>query len=407
MKSLLLSTFVTVSFSASAYALDSLSQDDLSDAVLTDYETHLLPLFQHFHQNPELSHQEFKTATRLANELSDAGYHVTRNVGGTGVVATLKNGEGPLVMMRADMDALPIKEQTGLPYASNITQVNNLTGETVPVMHACGHDVHVTNLVGTARQMARLRKHWSGTLMLIGQPAEETDSGARGMMQDNLWQRFGRPDYALAMHVLSDNKAGTIDVIDGAPGAGSDSVEITVYGVGTHGAEPHMGKDPIVLASQIVLALQTLVSRELAPREPGVITVGAFNAGAKNNIIPEAAHLKLTVRNTNLETRQKLLDGIKRITINMARAAGMPDDKLPDIVFSREMTPPMVNNSGLAQRLKKVWQTKLGQEVVTSIKPQGMGAEDFPYFTTEPYIPSVYFMVGGTPQEFFDGKRAI
>jgi amidohydrolase len=301
-----------------------------------------------------------------------------------------------LVMMRADMDGLPIKEKTLLSYASKVEQLDPFSKMLSPVMHACGHDVHITSLIGTAKQMAERKDQWSGTLMLIGQPAEERLIGAQAMMDDNLWQRFGTPDYALAFHVAAGMPVGTLNVQEGSPFAGADSVDIIVHGVGAHGASPHAGKDPIVLASQIVLSLQTLISRELAPKQPGVITVGAFNAGSKHNIIPESAHLKVTVRNSNLKTRELLLAGIERITKNLGRAAGLPEDKLPEVIYGRESTPPTINNTELVQRLRAVWQKNLGENRVNAYRSEGMGAEDFPAFTTIPEIPSVYFAVGGT-----------
>src|SRR5690606_22383738 len=272
---------------------------ELRTDIERDYQAHLRPLFEHFHRHPELSLAEFATAARMAEELRGAGFEVTENVGGTGLVATMQNGEGPLVMMRADMDGLPVEERSGLPYASVATQADPTNGETLPVMHACGHDVHMTSLVGTARQMAKRRDSWSGTLMLVVQPAEERGLGARAMKADGLWERFGTPDYVLGFHVAAENEAGKINVQEGSPYAGVDSVDIVVRGIGAHGASPHQGKDPIVLASQIVLALQTLVSRELSPREPGVVTVGAFHSGTKHNIISDEARLQLTVRNTS------------------------------------------------------------------------------------------------------------
>lgn len=379
-----------------------MADNKLSLIIQKDYDENLKELFVYFHKNPELSLQEHNTAARLARELKAAGFSVTAGVGGTGIVATMKNGEGPLVMMRADMDGLPVEEKSGLSYASKANQKDLVTGNIVSVMHACGHDVHITSLIGTARRMAAMKNQWSGTLMLIGQPAEERILGARMMMEDNLWERFGTPDYALAFHVSAGDVAGVINVSDGAPYAGADMVDIIVHGIGAHGAAPHTGKDPIVLASQIVLALQTLVSRELPPREAGLVTVGSFHSGTKHNIISDKAVLQLTVRNTNLKTRKLLLDGIKRIAENMGRVAGLPEDKLPEVIFTVESTPPTVNNAELAHRLKKIWQDKLGNDAVTSIPAAGMGAEDFPYFTTEPKIKSVYFNIGGTTQAELD-----
>lgn len=380
--------------------------DDLNAVIKADYDSHLGALFTHFHKNPELSSQEYETAKRIAKEIRAVGFDVTEGVGGTGVVAILKNGDGPMVMMRADMDGLPVPEKSGLSYASKVVTVDKVTGFTAPAMHACGHDVHITSLVGTARRMAAMKDQWSGTLMLIGQPAEERGPGASAMMDDKLWKRFGQPDYALAFHVDSSGLAGQINLLEGSPFAGADSVDITVHGVGAHGAAPHTGKDPVLIGSQIVVALQTLVSRELSPRQPGVVTVGSFHSGTKHNIISDKALLQITVRNTNPQTRKLLLDGIKRIAINTARAAGVAEDKLPDVIVDKESYPPTMNNDKMVRRLKALWLDKMGADMVVSVPPTGMGAEDFPFFTTDPYIPSVYFMIGGTPQADFERAAA-
>lgn len=391
--------------------------NDVNSSVEQDYDKHLKDLFIHFHQNPELSLVENKTAARLTSELSAAGFTVTENVGvdiqglpSTGIVAIMENGEGPMVMMRADMDGLPVEEKSGLPYASKATQISTITGKEVPVMHACGHDVHITSLVGTARYMAANKDQWSGTLMLIGQPAEERIMGAKQMMDADLWGTFGKPDYAIAFHVSAGAPVGAINVINGSPYAGSDSGNLVIHGIGAHGASPHTGKDPIVLGSQIVLALQTLVSRELSPRQPGVVTVGSFHSGTKGNIISDKAVLQLTVRNTNLETRKLLLDGIERIAQNLGRAAGLPEDKLPEFEIDQS-TPPTVNDDPLVDRLRAVWKQKLGDDSVFAFPPGHMGAEDFPQFTLEPYIPSVYWAVGGTSAEDMklaeEGKATI
>ncbi len=380
--------------------------NDLAAAIDNDYDEHLGALFEHFHSNPELSTIEHETARRMALELNLAGFVVTEGVGGTGVVAMLENGEGPLVMMRADMDGLPLEEKSGLEYASRAQQVDPVTGNTVYTMHACGHDVHITSLVGTARQMAARRDEWSGTLMLLVQPAEERVLGARAMRDDGVWERFGKPDYALAFHVASSGLAGQINVQEGSPYAGADTVDIIIHGVGAHGASPHRGKDPIVLGSQIVLALQTLVARELSPREPGVVTVGSFHSGTKHNIISDRAHLQLTVRNTNEHTRAVLLNGIKRIAENMGRVAGLPDDKLPEVIISNESVPPVVNDAALVRRLRAAWIDSMGEDAVVDIPTKGMGAEDFPFFTQDPDISSVYWAIGGTPQEDFDREAA-
>lgn len=386
--------------------LASQVQADLREDIERDYKKHLSPLFEHFHKHPELSHLELKTAKRLAKELRDAGFEVTEGVGKTGVVAMMKNGDGPLVMMRADMDGLPVQEKSGLPYASTDKQ-KDWDGNLVPVMHACGHDVHITSLVGTARQMAARKKEWSGTLMLVGQPAEERVGGAKGMMEDGIWKRFGQPDYAMALHVSSEIEAGKLVAVEGSPYSGVDSLDIIVPGIGAHGASPHRGKDPVVIASQIVLALQTIVSREIAPKEPAVITVGSFHAGTKHNIISDEARLQVTVRNDSWETREYLMAAIERVAVNVGRAAGLPEDNLPKVIISDEPTPPTVNNIPLTQRLKAVWAKTLGEDIFDpNYRRLGMGAEDFPFFTTEPYIPSVYFQVGGTPKADFEREKA-
>ncbi len=381
------------------------AESALEKAVAADYKEHLGDLFDHFHRNPELSLMEHKTAARVAKELRDAGFEVTEGVGKTGVVAIMKNGDGPMVMMRADMDGLPVQEKSGLDNAS-VAQQEDWDGNMVYTMHACGHDVHITSLVGTARRMAAMKDKWSGTLMLIGQPAEERVGGAKMMMEDNIWKRFGKPDMALAFHVAADVEAGKIVAVAGSPYSGADTVDIIVHGVGAHGASPHRGKDPVLIGSQIVIALQSIVSREIAPKEPSVITVGSFHSGTKHNIISDRAHLQLTVRNDNFETRDQLLEAIERVAVNIGRAAGLPEDKLPEVIVSDESVPPTMNDIPLTQRLQTVWAEKMGSDVFdNNAVSKGMGAEDFPFFTVEPYIPSTYFAVGGTPAKAFEIER--
>ncbi|MFA9275252.1 MAG: amidohydrolase [Candidatus Aquirickettsiella gammari] len=389
---------VAAAFSSSAFAADS----DLKLAIAKNYNAQLKPLFEYFHQNPELSFMETNTAARLAKELRAAGFEVTEGVGKTGVVAMLKNGPGPLVMLRADMDGLPLEEKSGLPYASKVQQ-KDPDGKLQNVMHACGHDVHITSLVGTAVQMAARKNQWSGTLMLVGQPAEERVGGAASMMKDQIWKRFGQPKYALAFHVDAGSEAGKIIAEEGSPYSGVDTVEIIVHGVGTHGAYPHLGKDPVVIGAQIVLALQTIITRELAPREPAIITVGSFHSGTKANIISDEAKLQISVRSESKEARALLLSAIKRVAINTGRAAGLPENLLPEVFERDTPTPPTLNDIPLTQHLKKVWTEKLGKDAFAKPKMRdGMGAEDFPFFVSDPYIPSVYFSIGGTPKEDFD-----
>ena len=388
--------FITAAVTACLLSTLPATAAELSSRVKRDYAEHLGDLFEYFHRNPELSLMETETAARLAAELRAVGFEVTEGVGGTGVVAILENGPGPLVMMRADMDGLPLQEKTGLDYASTVKQLD-WNGNEVWVMHACGHDVHITSLVGTARIMAGSRDSWSGTLMLIGQPAEERVGGAKMMMEDRIWQRFGKPDYALALHVSAEVPAGKIVATVGSPYSGADTVDIIIQGIGGHGASPHATVDPVLLGSQIVVALQTVVSRTLPPHEAGVITVGSFHAGTKHNIISDRAHLQLTVRNDNIESRKILLAGIKRVAENMGRVAGLPEDMLPEVIVSEDWVPPTVNDPALTTRLRSVWSRQMGKEILHEYKRTGMGAEDFPFFTLDPYIASTYFRVGGTP----------
>ncbi len=382
------------------------AEDELSRAVAADYGASLAELFIHFHRNPELSFREYETAKRLAEELRATGVEVTEGVGGTGLVGMLRNGEGPLVLVRADMDGLPIRESTGLDYSSTASQVD-ITGFEQPVMHACGHDVHITSMVGTARRLVAMRGRWSGTVMFVGQPAEERIGGAKAMLDDGLYERFGVPDYALAFHVSAGDPAGKVAISGGLIASSCDSVDITVYGVGAHGASPHRGKDPIYMAAQIVVALQSLVSRELAPLEPGVVTVGSIHGGSKHNIIPEEVTLQLTVRADSNDARAKLLAGIERIALGVARTAGMPEDRLPKVELSTEATPPTINDDALAERLHAAFVRELGEDAIYDTPREGMGAEDFAFFVeTEDDVPGGYFSVGGTPQADLDAEES-
>jgi hippurate hydrolase len=389
-----------------ALAPTARADEALHQAVESDYDGHLEELFLHFHRNPELSFLEHETAARLADELRQAGVEVTEGVGGTGIVGVLENGEGPRVLVRADMDGLPVEERSGLPYASTARQVD-ITGEEVPVMHACGHDTHITAMVGTARRLTTMRDQWSGTVVFVGQPAEERIGGAKAMLDDGLYERFGVPDYALAFHVSAGDPAGKVSLPGGIIGSSSDSVDITVRGIGAHGASPHKGKDPIYIASQIVIALQGLVSRELAPLEPGVVTVGSFHGGFKHNIIPDEVKMQLTVRADSEATRQKLLAGIERIAKGVARTAGLPEELLPIVTLSTESTPTTINDDALAARVRAAFARELGEERLYSTPREGMGAEDFAYFVmTKEKVPGAYFRVGGTSQADLDAEKA-
>ena len=364
---------------------------DLVDSLVPS----LIELRRDLHRNPELGFSEFRTTKRIAEALEAHGLPLTIRDAGTG--GWLEIGEGErLVAYRADIDALPLEEESRLSFRSEVPGV----------MHACGHDVHITSLVGTAQMMVEKRDQWRGTLMLIGQPAEERVLGAAAMRADNLWDRFGQPDYAMAFHVTSTLPTGMLGASTESPYSGADTVDIYITGVGAHGASPHRGIDPIVLGSQIVLGLQTVVSRTLPPRRPGVITVGAFHSGTKHNIISDAAHLQLTVRSESVEDRTLLLDGIRRVAENMGRVAGLPEDQLPRVVVSEESVPPTLNDRALTERIMGVWGEHFGAGVFSTGERLGMGAEDFPIFTVNPYIPSLYFAVGGTPPEDFAREKA-
>lgn len=357
----------------------------------------------HFHENPELSHREFNTSKRLAEEILALGYTVSEGVGGTGVVAVLENGPGPTIMIRADMDGLPLQEDSGLAYASTVTQ-EDIDGVVKPVMHACGHDTHITALVGTARQMAERRDDWSGTLVLIGQPAEERISGARRMLEDGLYERFPKPDYALAFHVAAQIPVGRISMPTGIYASSSDSVDIIVHGVGTHGASPHKGVDPVLVAAQIVVSLQSIVSRTIAPQQAGVITVGAIHGGSKHNIIGDRVDMQLTVRSNDPAVRAKLLDSIDRVARGVALSLGVPEDLLPEVKRSAtETTPPTINDRATAEQLRAVMTAAFGADVLWDEPREGMGAEDFAYFVTpESGVRGVYFSVGGSLPENVD-----
>ena len=380
----LLTTAALCALFAPAFAQQTTVEPDM--AALTD-------LYEHFHANPELSFMEAATAKRLARELKRAGFEVTTGVGRTGVVAVMSNGEGPTIMLRADMDGLPLTEQTDLPYASKATGEDRF-GETFPTMHACGHDVHMTSLVGAARQLAARKDSWSGTLVLIGQPAEEIGEGALAMIEDGLYERFPKPDAVLALHDSASLPAGQVAYSPGFALANVDSVDIRVKGVGGHGAYPHTTVDPIVIGARIVTAVQTLVSREVSPLTPAVVTVGAFNAGTKHNIISDGAHLQLTVRSFDDETRETLLRGIQRIAEAQARSAGLDDDMLPEVTVSLPYTPSTFNDPALSERVAETLRGVLGPDNVMAVDPV-MGGEDFSQFGREAQdVPTMIFWLG-------------
>ncbi|HEX5102892.1 MAG TPA: amidohydrolase [Pirellulaceae bacterium] len=377
-------SFLLVVVSAASLAVTARAEEP--QAWAKAHLEELVELYRHFHAHPELSFQEKETAARLAKELRAAGAEVTENVGGTGVVGILKNGAGRAVMLRTDLDALPVTEQTGLVYASQV-KVKGEAGET-GVMHACGHDIHITNLIAVARWFAANKDAWKGTLIFLGQPAEERGSGARAMLEDGLFEKFPKPDYAVALHCDSSLATGKVGVRGGYALANVDSVDITLLGKGGHGAYPHTTIDPIVMAAQLVLSLQTIVSREIKPIEPCVITVGSIHGGTKHNIIGADCHLQITVRSYSDEVRQQLHDAIVRKAKGVAVGAGAPE---PKIVFS-EGTPAMFNDEKLAGRLREVFVRELGTANIDDPEPS-MGGEDFSEYGRAG-VPILMFRLG-------------
>ncbi|WP_285017772.1 amidohydrolase [Novosphingobium sp. fls2-241-R2A-195] len=383
---------------ASACVLASVSlpamAEPVADTVARDLPG-LMETYRDLHANPELSFQEVRSAKIMADAARKAGFTVTEKVGRTGIVAVLKNGPGPTILIRADMDGLPVIEQTGLPFASN-RRGTSTAGVESGIMHACGHDTHMTAWIETARLMAARKAEWSGTLVMIGQPAEEMGLGALEMLKDGLYTRFPKPDYTLAFHDTPELAAGVVGAAKGWALANVDSVDMLVRGVGGHGAYPQTTRDPIVLASAIVMKLQTLVSRETNPLDPVVVTVGSFHAGTKHNIISDQAKLELTVRSYSDETRQRLLDGIARVARGEAIASGLPDDLMPQIQVKEPHTRATWNTPEFAEEAVADLKGKMGADNVV-ITPSAMGGEDFGEFrrADEAHIKSVIFWVGG------------
>ena len=391
---------LVVPLAAVAFAQAPTSQAPTQKEVETVYpDAHALYL--DLHQNPELSAHETQTAAKLATRLRSAGYDVTEHVGGTGIVAILKNSAGPTIMLRTELDALPVEEKTGLPYASKVHEKDD-AGHDVPVMHACGHDLHMASLLGTAEIMARSKTTWHGTLVLIGQPAEETIGGAKGMLDDGLFTRFPKPDVAVALHVSNAEPAGMASITPGVYNTNADSLRITIYGKGGHGASPHTTVDPIVIAARTILALQTIVSREVKPGEMAVVTIGYVQAGTKNNIIPDQAVMGLTVRTYKQDVRKQVLAAITRITNAEAAAAGVPREPL---VEHYEGTDSVYNDPALAERMRAPLEAALGKDKVVTAEPIAP-SEDFSYFVAQG-VPGFYFSLGGAdPQKFAQAEAA-
>lgn len=362
-------------------------------------------IYQDLHRHPELSFMEVKTAALVAREWRALGIEVTEKVGNTGVVGVLRNGPGPTVMVRADMDGLPVKEATGLPYTSTDI-VKDLEGRDQPAMHACGHDVHVAALIGTARTLVSLRAKWSGSVVFVAQPAEEILTGARAMLTDGLFTRFPKPDFALALHVVAGLPAGVIGYGEGAVYANSKAVDIIVRGVGGHGARPHTAKDAVVLAAQIVLALQTIVSRELMPGTPAVVTVGTIHGGTKRNIISDEVKLELTLRSYDDAVSDQLVAAIRRICDGMGRAAGLPEARLPVVTVGPERAPTVVNEGMLTRRVAATLSEWMGPTGVKQ-SPPATSSEDFSeYGRTAQRVPICIWWVGATEAgRFVEAER--
>jgi len=405
------SSIVLLSILLPALAIAQQTPQSFAEAELPS----LLAIYKDIHSHPELSGHEERTATLIAKELRAAGCRVTDHLGkyensklkGYGVVGVMKNGDGPIVLVRTDMDALPVHEETGLPYASTVT-TNNDDGKEVPVMHACGHDAHMSMFIGVARALVKLKDQWHGTILFVAQPAEETGNGARALLNAGLYEKFGKPDFALGFHDKADMQTGHIGVTEGYTYANVDSVDVTVRGVGGHGAYPHKTKDPIVLAAEMINVWQTIASRENNPLDPIVITVGSIHGGTKHNIIPDEVKMQLTVRTYKADVRERVLAAIDQIAKGIAVAAGIPADRAPIVSVAKDQfTPATYNNPELTKRLVGVWKKSLGNENVEIVDPT-MGGEDFSEYSLPDHsIPAVDFHIGAVePAKIAEYKQA-
>ncbi len=371
------------------------------DALIEQSLPWLLTTYKMLHAAPELSHREEKTSAFFAAELRKLGFTVTERVGkferpewnGYGVVAIMKNGPGPTVLLRTDIDALPVEEKTGLPYASTV-KTRNDAGLEVSVMHACGHDIHMTSMLGTAKVLSETKNNWHGTLLILGQPAEETIDGARAVLRDGLYKNFPQPDFLVALHDYAYLETGKVGITPGYAMASATAVDIKIRGIGGHGSKPEATKDPVVIAAQVINMLQTIVSRENSPLDPAVVTVGSIHGGTRYNIIPDEVNLQLTVRTYKEEVRKRVLASIERITKGVAQAAGVPEDLAPIVKVSEtEVTSATYNDPQLLERLATAFKKTFGNENVVQIPPV-MGSEDFGYLSLDQKIPAVLFWLG-------------
>ena len=384
--------FVAISVQGQQQSLDALVDRDI---------TSLLTTYKALHAAPELSRREEKTSAFVAGELRKLGFTVTERVGkyenttavSYGIVGVLKNGSGPTVLVRTDLDALPVEEKTGLPYASTVKTKND-AGVDVSVMHACGHDIHMTSFLGAAKLLSELKDRWSGTLVMLGQPAEETGEGAKAMLRDDLYTKIPRPDFVIALHDKADLETGKVGYTPGYLMSSATSIDIKIRGVGGHGSAPETTKDPVVVAAQVVMALQTIVSRENSPLDPAVVTVGSIHGGTRYNIIPDEVNLQLTVRTYKEEVRKRVLASIERITKGVAATAGIPADRMP-IIKIAEGTGPTYNNPEMLDRVIGAFKRALGEENVVQMPPI-MASEDFGYFSLDQKIPATLFWLGAS-----------
>lgn len=360
-------------------------------------------LYHYLHENPELSLQEENTSERIAEELKNLGFEVTQNVGGHGVVGIMKNGEGPVVMVRSDMDALPINEETEVDFASSETGI--LDGEETPVMHACGHDMHMTIMTGTAKTLTDLKEHWSGTLMVIAQPAEEIGAGSKAMIEDGLFERFPRPDYALALHVNSALESGKAGITPEYAYASVDEIRIHINGRGGHGAYPDLTVDPVVMASKLVLNLQTIITREISAFEPAVLSVGAIRSGNSFNTVPGSAELRLTLRTFKEEIREKIIQRIHDMAAATGKAAGLPEEEWPQVVVDDEPLPEVYNSPELSEIMFETFGDVLGDENIVNLSPVMYGEDFGRYGRVEPEIPVLLYSVGAVDPEQMDMKE--
>ena len=384
-----------------ALPLTARAQQTSVDALIDRDLASLLATYKSLHAAPELSHREEKTSAFVAGELRKLGFTVTERIGkfqnsqwlGYGIIGVLKNGPGPTVLVRTELDALPVEEKTGLPYSSNVKTKND-AGVEVSVMHACGHDIHMTSFLGTAKLLTELKNRWSGTLIMLGQPAEETGDGANAMLRDELYTRFPKPDFAIALHDKPELETGKVGYTPGYAMASSTSIDIKIRGVGGHGSAPENTKDPVVTAAQVVMALQTIVSRENSPLEPAVVTVGSIHGGTRYNIIPDEVNLQLTVRTYKPEVRARILASIERIVKGVALTAGIPEDRAPTVKVA-EGTGSTYNDPQLLERLAGAFRQALGADNVVQMPPI-MASEDFGYFSLDQKIPATMFWLGAS-----------